>query len=141
MGLHLSRAEAAALGIEVPKAHKYGARKTVLDDWTFDSWAEATRYAMLAVQAKAGMIRNLVVHPKFPIEVHGVQVCHYVGDFAYIEGQTPRQVVEDVKGVLTAVYSLKKRMFKAAYPQITLREVRRCRGSRSSRPAFTTTDV
>jgi hypothetical protein len=143
MGLHLTRAEAKALGIEVPKRHKYNARKVEIDGWTFDSKAEGDRYAALKHQVMAGMIRNLVIHPRFPIEVRGIVICTYVADFGYIERAQlyDRQVVEDVKGIPTEAYRLKKKLVKAAYPHLTLREVRKCRGSRSSRQQFTTTDV
>jgi len=58
-------------------------------------------------------ISNLEMQPKFPISIEGRHICNYFADFRYCrQGES---VVEDVKGVKTAVYRLKKKMVEAQY--------------------------
>ena len=96
---------------------KYGNIKVKLDGITFDSLKERDRYLILLMRQKLGEISGLEVHPRFKLEVNGGKVCTYCADFQYftchsdIKGST--FVVEDVKGVKTAVYKLKKRLMKA----------------------------
>lgn len=90
---------------------KYRNSPTVVDGVTFASKAEARRYSELKLSEKAGQIASLKVHPEFYLEVNGVQICKYVGDFGYYANG--RYVLEDVKGVRTAVYQLKKRLMLA----------------------------
>lgn len=97
---------------------KYGARRVTLDGYTFDSRAEARRYGDLTLRARAGEVRNVEVHPRFPIGVNGLQVCVYVADFRYEErGKDDKwqKVVEDVKGVKTPAYRLKKKLMRAVH--------------------------
>lgn len=92
---------------------KYHAIKTTIDGITFASRAEAERYQVLKIIERAGHITDLTLQPKFPVVINGKKVCIYVADFQYVEnGKT---VVEDVKGVKTPVYQLKKKLIKAVY--------------------------
>ena len=92
---------------------KYSNKKTELDGYTFDSKTEANRYAELMLAEKAGDISNLELQPKFLLEVNGKKIATYIADFRYIEnGKT---VVEDVKGVKTPVYRIKKKLTEALY--------------------------
>lgn len=100
--------------------NKYHNIHTTIDGIRFDSKKEARRYADLILLQKAGAIRQLELQPRFPIVVNGVKVCTYVADFAYFENA---RVVEDVKGVRTAVYKLKAKMLLACYPGIDFREI------------------
>lgn len=103
--------------------HKYGAKQTEVDGHIFPSKAEAKRYIELKLLERAGQISNLRLQPKYEIlpKFKSNQAIHYIGDFEYIENG--KKVVEDVKGVKTAVYRLKKKMFEYKYPDIELREV------------------
>lgn len=92
---------------------KYGAKKTVVDGITFDSMAEATRYSTLKIVQAAGLIRSLRLQVPYDITVNGQKVCRYVADFVYIENGN--EVVEDVKGMKTPVYNLKKKLMKAVF--------------------------
>ena len=49
------------------------------------------------------------------------RALYYEGDFAYTE--RGRWVVEDVKGVVTDVFRLKRRLFIERYPAIELRVI------------------
>ena len=93
--------------------NKYGNKKTVVDNITFDSMKEAARYGELKLLEKAGKIDLLELQPKFRLEVNGEKICTYIADFQYDDdGHT---VVEDVKGVKTAIYRLKKKLVKAIF--------------------------
>lgn len=106
---------------------KYGARRTEIDGYQFDSMAEAKRYRELCLFVKSGLISDLQVHPRFeivPKDRHG-RALYYEADFMYINinngGELP--TVEDVKGVRTAVYNLKRRLFLARYPGFQFVEI------------------
>ncbi len=110
---------------------KYNAKKKVVDGHTFDSKREAERYCELKLFVRAGEIRNLVLQPRFLLQDKFVdkqgnkhRKIEYVADFLYIDKQG-RNVVEDVKGVLTDVYKIKKKMFLKIYDeQYEFREIR-----------------
>jgi hypothetical protein len=92
---------------------KYGNVQTVVDAMTFDSKAEARRYGELKLLEQAGVIRDLVCQPKYPIVVNGKKICDYIGDFSYLDGKG--LVLEDVKGMKTPAYRLKKKLVLACY--------------------------
>lgn len=93
---------------------KYNARKVEIDGFVFDSKAEARRYSELKLLEKAGRIRRLELQPKFEIKVDEKHIANYFADFRYYDPDFGF-VVEDVKGVRTAVYKLKKRLVEAIY--------------------------
>jgi hypothetical protein len=100
---------------------KYNAIKTEIDGRVFASRAEARRYSELCLLEKAGEIRNLECQPKFPITVNKKHICYYIADFQYSnEGGV---IIEDVKGVKTPVYKLKKKLVEAQY-NIEITEVK-----------------
>ena len=108
--------------------NKYGAVKTTLDGYTFDSKREAARYGELKLLEKAGEIQNLTVHPSYQI-VPGyyigeewIRPVHYEADFQYEEDG--ELIAEDVKGVQTALFKLKAKLFRKECPHIELRIVR-----------------
>jgi len=101
---------------------KYGAKKTEIDGYIFDSKAEAGRYSYLLLLEKAGEISNLNLQPVFPLIVNEKRIGKYIADFQYIDRDGIR-VVEDVKGVATPVYRLKKKIVEAIYG-INIVEVR-----------------
>jgi len=104
------------------KRHKYRAVPTTVDGIRFPSKAEARRYGELKILESAGKITNFQLQPEFPIKINGKLVCTYRADFIYF---TPQQrVIEDVKGVRTAVYKLKKKMVEAYYPGVKIVEIR-----------------
>ena len=108
---------------------KYHAKPTIVDGIRFASKAEARRYSELKMLEKAGEIERLDLQPKFPLVVSGLRVGTYIADFRYyrVLNRNARttitsQVVEDVKGVKTPVYRLKKKIVEALYP-VTITEV------------------
>ena len=101
--------------------NKYNAKKTMIDGIRFDSKAEAKRYEVLSELEQNGEIECLVLQPEFvlqphyksPLDGHTVRAVKYRADFLYTkDGET---VVEDVKGVRTPVYKLKKKLFEYKY--------------------------
>ncbi len=110
-------------GGEVVKAkrHKYGAKPVTVGGIRFDSTGEANRWQELLLLEKAGKIECLRRQVRFPLKALGGKiVCHFVADFTYYEGET--YVVEDHKGkrgngkgLLTAVYKLKRAFLFAQY--------------------------
>lgn len=100
---------------------KYSAIKTIADGIEFASKKEAKRYLDLKVLLRAGQISDLELQPKFPLVVSGKKVCTYVADFAYTENR--KRIVEDVKGVKTPVYRLKRKLLLALVPDLDHREI------------------
>lgn len=97
------------------RGNKYGAVRTEVDGITFDSRAEARRYSELKLLERAGAIRELVLQQEYSLGVKGNTIGKYVADFVYIDNETGRRVVEDVKGVRNPLYKWKKRHMKAQY--------------------------
>lgn len=97
---------------------KYGARPTFVDGIRFASMAEATHYAELKLLLRAGKIVDLVLQPRYPLTVNGIEVGTYIADFGYTITE-PRAaqsaVVVDVKGFDTPVSRLKRKIAEAIY--------------------------
>jgi Protein of unknown function (DUF1064) len=99
---------------------KYRAVPTVIDGIRFASKREANRYCELKLLLRDGAITDLELQPKFPVIKNGQHITTYVADFKYKSyGST---VIEDVKGVRTPVYKLKKKLIEAVYG-VTIVEV------------------
>lgn len=101
---------------------KYHAKKTVVDGIKFDSRKEAERWQELKLLEKAGEISGLKRQVRFELipaqkdkETGKVieRACSYVADFYYMEGGKP--VIEDVKGLKTDVYRIKKKLMLQRY--------------------------
>jgi len=100
---------------------KYANVRTRVGAHAFASKKEARRYRDLLLLEAAGAIFNLSLQHRFRIAVNGVEVCAYVADFTYTEQPSGQYVVEDVKGVRTALYRLKAKLMKAVHG-VTIRE-------------------
>lgn len=97
------------------KASKYGNKKVKEDGYTFDSQAEWRRYRELKLMEAAGRIYGLTHHPSYPISVNDCFIGKYIADFAYLDLDTDHLTIEDVKGVRTQAYQIKKKLIKALY--------------------------
>jgi hypothetical protein len=111
------------------QANTRGNEPTESDGYTFDSRAEAARYAQLKLAERAGAISDLRVHPVYELQAafrdaagRRHRSIRYEADFSYQEGG--REVVEDTKGHATAVFKLKEKMFRFRYPSIDFRVVK-----------------
>lgn len=110
---HIAGLRMPAAEIPQKKPSKYRNKKVRADGYTFDSKAEHKRYEQLVLLERAKLITELGIHVRFPIVVNGQKVCVYESDFVYFDAGG-KQIVEDVKGVRTALYQLKKKLMRAA---------------------------
>lgn len=124
---------------------KYGNRKVVVDGITFDSEREAHRYTELKLLEKAGKITGLQLQREFELipaqrkmtdQIYtkgsnkgkfkpGKVIehkCSYVADFVYWDLETGEMIVEDVKGMRTKEYIIKRKLMLYKYG-IRIREV------------------
>ena len=106
------------------RRHKFNAKPQIVDGFRFASTAEANRYLELMILGKCGALDNLELQPRFQLVVNGQKVGEYRADFAYRDRPGNALVVEDVKGMVTPVYRLKKKLVEAQYG-ITIREIHR----------------
>src|SRR5579859_5392531 len=94
--------------------NKYHNKKTTIDNIRFDSAKEAKRYEQLKLLQAAGEIRNLELQPRYDLVVNRQKIGFYKADFRYHD-MNGEKIIEDVKGVRTPVYRLKKKLVKAIY--------------------------
>lgn len=96
------------------RVSKYGNLKVEIDGYKFDSKAEARRYGELKLMG----VKDLVIHPRFPIMINGKKVCDVVLDFHYrVNG---KYYFEDIKGKDNALSRLKRKLVEAYYPEINV---------------------
>jgi hypothetical protein len=98
-----------------PVSSKYKNTRCEANGIKFDSKAERLRYMELARLERLGVIRALELQPRFTLldkfESNGTKyrAITYVADFRYLTDN--KDVVEDVKGVETKEYLLKRKLF------------------------------
>lgn len=113
--------------------NKYGNKKVIIDGEVFDSKREAMRYRELQLLEKSGAIIGLRRQETYyliptqreastrvytkgrkkgqPIEGKVIEKpVTYIADFAYLDAATGNVVVEDVKGVRTKDYIIKRKL-------------------------------
>lgn len=89
---------------------KYNAIAVTTQEGRFDSTAEYERYLVLKLLERAGEITELTRQIPYSLDAGGIHISNYVADFVYkIKGVT---IVEDVKGVRTPEYRLKRRLMR-----------------------------
>lgn len=100
-------------------ATKYRAVKTpCAGGHIHDSKKEAARCDDLRALEDMGHIADLEHQPEFRVEIGGKLVCKYRADFSWWQGNA--RIVEDVKGMRTAVFNLKKKLVEATHPGIVI---------------------
>ena len=100
--------------------HKYNAVRTWRHGHWFASKAEARRYTELLLLESAGEIRDIELQPPYrlmapPPDGSLISPAKYIADFRYLDIPSGETVVEDVKGVRTQIYKLKKLWVEAQY--------------------------
>ena len=102
--------------------NKYNARKCEYAGMTFDSRKELARYKELRLLEQAGQISDLRRQVEFELipKQQGERKAVYTADFVYRENGA--EVVEDVKGVKTRDYILRRKLMRWVHG-ITIREV------------------
>ena len=91
---------------------KYRNKKTRVGVRVFASRLEARRYLDLRALESAGEISALKCQVPYTIEIDGDVICKYIADFTYRDG-AGNTVVEDVKGMPTPVYKIKRKLMRA----------------------------
>lgn len=113
---------------QLQKQKKYHNVEWEIDGITFDSKRESLRYQELKLLERAHQIINLRLQVPFELlptqrDENGKVIekkCTYIADFVYEEnGKT---IVEDVKGIHTEKYLLKRKMM-LYFHGIRIREV------------------
>lgn len=106
--------------------NKYKNKKVVYKDMKFDSKKEYIRYLVLEDMQRKGEISGLqrqvpfVLVPPFQLNNIKYKGIRYIADFVYKkDGKT---VVEDVKGMKTDVYKIKKKLMAYTH-KIEIKEV------------------
>lgn len=99
---------------------KFGNVRTEVDGQSFASKREAKRFGQLRLMEKGGLIADLKTQVRYPLDVNGQPICHYIADFTYMEAG--ELVVEDSKGYRTPEFILKSKLMRAVHG-ITVREV------------------
>ena len=94
--------------------NKYSNKITKVDGISFHSIRESKRYRDLKLLNDAGHISHLSLQPIFHIEINGRKICKYIADFHYIDA-SGKEIFEDVKGMKTPVYRLKKKLVEAVH--------------------------
>ncbi len=126
--IRLDKETARKLGLTTEKPSKYRNEKTTVDGIKFDSVKESDRYAELKLKERLGVISNLRMQVPFVlipnIRNQSGKVLEkaviYKADFVYEEnGKT---VVEDVKGVRTKEYIIKRKLMLYVH-KINIREI------------------
>lgn len=110
---------------------KYGARKVIIDDITFDSIAEGEFYLLLKKMRENEEIKEFEIQPTFELQPKykspdgsgkTIRSIKYIADFR-ITYPDDRIEVVDIKGFPTTDFKLKKKMFeyKFGVPLIVLK--------------------
>lgn len=109
--------------------NKYRSKKVSFNGYVFDSGKEMLRYQELMLLEKYGKISNLVLQPRFTLQESfkkngkTYRKIEYIADFAYLDNETMKLVIEDTKGFKTEVYKLKKKLFEYRYPDYKIVEL------------------
>jgi len=105
----------SGLGKLMKRKNKYNAKKSYRGDIKFDSKREATRYDDLLLLERGGLITVLELQKRIklegkdgPIKYASGRQAVYIADFAYFDNERKCFVVEDVKGMDTALSKLKR---------------------------------
>lgn len=105
---------------------KYGNKKIEADGHKFDSKLEHKYYQELLIRKRSGDIRDFTLQPRYelqpkykkPTEFGGVKrvvrKIEYVADFNILHNDYSVEVV-DIKGAVTDVFALKRKMFEYKY--------------------------
>lgn len=110
------------------RATKYRSVKTEINGVVFASKAEASRFLELRALESSGAISGLALQPSFEIlpaitlDGKKQRAIKYTADFEYLDALGNR-VIEDVKGMPTREYRLKRRLMKQVHG-IEVKEVR-----------------
>jgi hypothetical protein len=113
------RGTAGRAGKAGTRRGKYNAAGERVDGIFFHSKAESVRYLQLKAMQEQGEIDSLILQPSYECVVKNHKITTYRSDFKYCviddRGQTIKTVVEDVKGMVTDIYKIKKKLVEACF--------------------------
>lgn len=108
------------------KTGRIKAVKKTVDGITFDSTMEANYYEYLKAEQAAGRVLSFKLQPEYQLldsyvkygrKIRGIK---YIADFLVVYADET-EIVIDVKGRETDDFKLKRKMFDAKYPDLTLK--------------------
>ncbi len=102
--------QVGAVSADPPKRSKYGNKRTLYQGVVYDSQKEASRAVELDLLKQAGEVLCWSPHVLFPL-AKGIK---YEADFVIV-WQDWSVTCEDVKGVKTQAYRIKKKLFLEKY--------------------------
>lgn len=115
---------------EYTKKNKYKNEITYYKDIRFSSKKEMQRYKELKLMESANLIKDLELQEKFLLQEgytnkagKKIRPIYYIADFSYYDIEKKEYIVEDVKGIRTDVYKLKKKIFEYQYPDLVIKEL------------------
>jgi len=98
--------------------NKYGNKTCRCNqDHLHDSIGEADYCNELEYLRRAGEIKSYKTQVTYQLEVNGHKICEHRPDFLVTE-LDGTQAVHEYKGLRTAVFNLKHKLFQACYPEI-----------------------
>ena len=92
--------------------NKYNAKKIEYKGIKFDSKLEYEYYLFLLDKKEKGKIKEVILHKRIDLVVNGQLVCFMKPDFAILNNDFSIEY-HDTKGVVTAAFRLKAKLFKA----------------------------
>jgi hypothetical protein len=100
------------------KRNKFNAKKTTcFQGHEHPSRLEANFCNILEQQRKDGLNVGYKTQVRFPLCVNGIKICTHVVDFL-VDFKDGSQVAMETKGFETAVWKIKRNLFKTIYPKI-----------------------
>lgn len=111
------------------KYNKYRNKKIEIDGIVFDSIKESVRYKELRLLERAGLIKNIKMQTSFELQPSfkkngkTIRAITYRADFDYIT-KDGRHIIEDVKGMETPEFKLKKKIFEYKYPELEIKIIK-----------------
>ncbi len=102
---------------------KYNNRKTEYKGHMYDSAAEAKQAWELDVMKANKRIFDWERQVRMPLRVKDIKICDLVLDFRVYDTANSSYFLE-IKGMETAVYKLKLKLFRACYPGLALHVVK-----------------
>lgn len=105
---------------------KKAKEKRTINGFTFDSDIEYKFYIYLLSQQEKGLIKEIILQPKFLLQEaytkygKNIRKIEYIADFQveYTDGNI---IIYDVKGMVMPDFKLKRKMFDYIYPDKILR--------------------
>jgi hypothetical protein len=119
------------------KKSKYNANRVRVDGILFDSQLEADYYSDLKLQLKMGTIRGFCRQPEFVLQegFAATRPITYRPDFIIFHNDGTAEII-DTKGFETQEFRRTKKLFKAKFPGLELKVVKRDSNNESTHKKY-----